>query len=154
MVSSKDGLILITFRLSQISCFTFSLKCFSYDPDSCPDVGIGPLLHFPHPTKGRSSPTNTPVFPLVPSSYRVLCGSRYSFPLVRYSSQLSAGVLHALLCLKVYSWCICGERCTPCPPTLPPSCSPWVVFRLLLLSCFLPFITFRSAVLVSHLIYK
>ena len=29
--------------------------------------------------------------------------SMYSFPLVRYSCLLSAGVLHALLCLKVYS---------------------------------------------------
>ena len=32
--------------------------------------------------------------------------------------------LQALLCLKVYSWCICGERCTPRPHTPPPSCSP------------------------------
>ena len=30
----------------------------------------------------------------------------YSFPLVSYSCPLSAGVLHALLCLKVYSCCI------------------------------------------------
>ena len=60
--------------------------------------------------------------PLVPSSYWVLRGSAYSFPLVRSSRLLSAGVLHALLCLKVYSWCIHRERFTPCPPTLP-SCS-------------------------------
>ena len=53
----------------------------------------------------------------------VLCGSIYSFPLVRYSRPLSAGVLHALLCLKEYSWCIPGERCTPHPPTPLPSCS-------------------------------
>ena len=53
----------------------------------------------------------------------VLHGSIYSFPLVRYSCLLSAGVLHALLCLKVHSWCIRGERCTPHPPTPPPSCS-------------------------------
>ena len=32
-----------------------------------------------------------------------LSSSIYSFPLVRYSCWLSAGVLHALLCLKVYS---------------------------------------------------
>ena len=31
-------------------------------------------------------------------------------------STLSWG-LHALLYLKVYSWCIHGERFTPCPPT-------------------------------------
>ena len=40
---------------------------------------------------------------LVPSSYRVLPGSIYSFLLVRYSCLLSADVLHALLCLKAYS---------------------------------------------------
>ena len=52
-----------------------------------------------------------------------LSSSIYSFPLVRSSCPLSAGVLHARLCLKVYSWCTCGERCTPCPPTPLPSCS-------------------------------
>ena len=45
---SKDCLILIPFRLPQVSCFTLSLKCFSYDSDNCPDVGIRPLLWFPH----------------------------------------------------------------------------------------------------------
>jgi len=49
--------------------------------------------------------------------------SIYTFLLVRYSCLLSAGVLHALRCLKVYSWCICGERGTPYPSTPPPSCS-------------------------------
>ena len=44
----KDCLILIPFRLPQISCFTLSLKCFSSDSFNCPDVGIGPLLQFPH----------------------------------------------------------------------------------------------------------
>ena len=80
--------------------------------------GLDPC--FCSPTRqGRSSPNNTPVPPPpVPSSYRVLRGSIYSFPLVRCSCLLSAGVLHALLkCLKVYSWCIHEERCTPCPPT-------------------------------------
>ena len=75
----------------------------------------------PQPAEGRPSPTNTPVSPLVPSSYWVLRGSIYSFPLVSYFCPISAGVLHALLCLKVYSWYIRGERCTPCPPTPLPS---------------------------------
>ena len=57
---SKNCLILIPFRLPQISWFTLSLICFSSDSDSCRDVGIGSLL--PPPAKGRSSPTNTPVF--------------------------------------------------------------------------------------------
>ena len=46
---SKDYLILIPFRLPQISCF--SLKCFSSDSDNCPAVGIRPLLQFPHPLR-------------------------------------------------------------------------------------------------------
>ena len=56
-------------------------------------------------------------------------------PQVRYSCLLSAGVLHALLCLKVYSWCIHGERCTPLPPIPLPTCSPpnflliWLMVR-------------------------
>ena len=44
----KECLILIPFRLPQISCFTLSLKCFSSDSDNCPAVGIRPLLQFPH----------------------------------------------------------------------------------------------------------
>ena len=43
----KDCLILIPFRLPQISCFTFSLECFSSDSDSCLAVGIRPLRQFP-----------------------------------------------------------------------------------------------------------
>ena len=103
--------------LLQISCFPLRLKCFFSDSDSCPDMGIRPLLQFPH--LSRAGPVLLPLlfFPLVPSSCQVLCDSIYYFPLVRYSYPLSAGVLHALLCLKVYSWCIHGERCTPCRPT-------------------------------------
>ena len=98
----KDCLILLPFRLSQISCFTLSLKCFSSDSDNCPDVGIRPLLQFPHLPRAGPVLLTLLLFPLVPSSYRVLCGSIYSFLLVRYSCLLSAGVLHARLCLKVY----------------------------------------------------
>ena len=47
----KDYLFFIPFRLPQVSCFTLSLKCFSSDSDNCPDVGIGPLLQFPHPPR-------------------------------------------------------------------------------------------------------
>ena len=123
----QQGLILIPFRLPQISCFTLNLKCFSSDSDSCPNVGIGPLLQFPHLPRAHLVLLTLLFFPLVPSSYRVLHGSICSFLLVRYSCPLSAGVLHALLCLKVYSCCICGERCTPLPPTPPPCCSPFQI---------------------------
>ena len=120
----KDCLILIPFRLPQISCFTLSLKCFSSDSDNCPKVVTGPLFQFPHPLRTDPVLLTLLFFPLVRFSSRVLRCSIYSFPLVRYSCQLSAGVLHALLCLKVYSCCICGERFTPHPPPPPPSCSP------------------------------
>ena len=120
----KDCLILIPFRLPQISCFTLSLKSFSSESDNCPDVGIELLLQFPHPPRAGPVLLTLLFSALVPSSYRVLHGSIYSFPLVRYSCPLSAGVPHALLCLKVYFSCIHGERRTPCPPTPPPSCSP------------------------------
>ena len=100
---SKDSLILIPFRLPQISCFTLSLKCFSSDSDNCPNVGIRPLCQFPHPLRAGPVLLTLLFFPLVPSSYRVLRASVCSFPLARYSCPLSAGVLHILLCLKVYS---------------------------------------------------
>ena len=45
---SKDCLILIPFRLPQVSCSTLSLKCFSSDSDNCPFVGIRSLLQVPH----------------------------------------------------------------------------------------------------------
>ena len=117
----KDCLILIPFRLPQISCFTLSLKCFSSDSDRCPAVGIGPLLQLFNPLRG--GPVLLTVFPSSSFVLPSLHGSVYSFTLVRYSCLLSAGVLHALLYLKVYSWYIHGERCTPYPPTPPPSCS-------------------------------
>ena len=126
---SKDCLILIPFRLSQVSCFTLSLKCFSSDSDNCPVVGIRPLLQFPHPRRAGPVLLTLLFFPLVPLSYRVLRGSIYSFPLVRHSCRLSAGFLHAPLSLKVYSRYICGERCTPRLPTPLSSCSP--IFFLL-----------------------
>ena len=84
----KNCLILILFRLSQISCFTVRLKCFFSDSDNCPDVGIRCLLQFPHPPRAGPVLLTLLFFPLVPSSYQVLRGSIYSFPLIRYSSML------------------------------------------------------------------
>ena len=62
----KDYLILIPFRLPQISCFTLSLKCFPSDSDNCPDVGIGPLLQFPYPLRAGPVLITLLFFPLVP----------------------------------------------------------------------------------------
>ena len=98
MAVARTGL-----TLPQISCFTLSFTCFSSDSDSCPSVGIGALLQFPH--LPRAGPVLLTLLfpPPVPSSYRILSGSIYSFLLVGCSCPFSAGVLHPLLCLKVYS---------------------------------------------------
>ena len=208
--------IFIPFRLSQISCFTLNLNCFSSVPNNCLMLGSNSCFSSP-PSEGKSNPMNSPLFPptsFILSSFawfyiffwrrqwyptpvllpgeshgqrslvgcspwgcwesntteqlhfhfslscigegngnplqcsclenprdggtwwaaisgvtqsrtrlKWLSSSIYSFPLVRYSCLLSAGVLQALLCLKVYPWCIHGEKCTPCPPTPPPLCS-------------------------------
>ena len=66
-VCGKDCLILIPFRLPQISCFTLSLKRFSSDSDNCPNMGIRPLLQFPHPLGIGPVPLTLLFFP--PSSF-------------------------------------------------------------------------------------
>ena len=60
-------LILIPFRLPQMSCFTLSLKCFSSDSDNCPDVGIGPLLQFPN--SSRAGPVPLTLLLVPPGSF-------------------------------------------------------------------------------------
>ena len=71
--------------------------------------GFDPLPQIP--TQLRAGPVLVTLlfFPLVPSSYWVLHGSIYSFPLGRYSCLLSDGVLHALLMVSdgvflMYLW--------------------------------------------------
>ena len=64
----KDCLILILFRLPQISCFTLSLKCFSSDSDNCPSVGIGLLLQFSHLPRAGPILLTLLFVPLAPSS--------------------------------------------------------------------------------------
>ena len=88
----QQGLSLIPFRLPQISCFTLSLKCFSSDSDNCPDVGIRPLLQFPHPLRAGPVLLTLLFFPLVPLSYRVFAWFYIFF---------SAGQL----LLSTLSWC-------------------------------------------------
>ena len=88
----KDCLILIPFRLLQISRFSLGLKWFSSDRQSW--CGDGTPAAVPPLTEGRSSPINTPSFP--PSSFILpsfLWVYIYSFLLVRYSCLLSAGIL-------------------------------------------------------------
>ena len=58
--------ILIPFRLSQISCFTLSLKCFSSVPNNCLYVEIRALLQFPHPPRQGPILLTLLFFPLLP----------------------------------------------------------------------------------------
>ena len=71
----------------------------------------------PLPAKGRSSPINTPVFP--PSSF-VLWSFAWCY-IFFSTDQVLLSSLRALLCLKVYYWCIREERCTPHLSALSPS---------------------------------
>ena len=66
----KDCLILILFRLPQISCFTLSLECFFSDSDNWPNMRTEPPASVLLPAKGRFNPTNTSVFS--PSSFVLL----------------------------------------------------------------------------------
>ena len=125
---SKD--CLFSFHLGCHTCFTLSLKCFS--SDSIPRCGDRTPASVPPPPRAGAvlltllffSPSSFILWSFMQNSLCRIYGSRYSFPLVRYSCVLWAGVLHALLCLKLYSWCVCGERYTPHPPSPPPSFSP------------------------------
>ena len=104
----KDCLILIPFRLPWLSCFTPSLKCFSSDSDNCPDVGIEPLLQFPNPLRAGPVLLTLPLSLLVPSSYRVLCGSIYSFSgghvLLSALSWYSASTSLSEVVFLMYPW--------------------------------------------------
>ena len=67
--------------MPQVRCFTLSLKCFSSDSDSCPAVGIRPLLQFPHLPRAGLVLLTLLFFP--PSSFILL---RFAWFCVFFSS--------------------------------------------------------------------
>ena len=90
----------------------------------------------PPPAEGRSSPTNTAVFP--PSSF--VLPSFAWFYIFFSTSQVLLSILSwwsaCTSVYEVYCWCIHGERCTPCPLTPPPSCSQSCsIFEVLVVWC-------------------
>ena len=91
---------LIPFRLLQSSCFTHSLKYFSSNPNRCPDVGIRPLLQFPHLLRAGPVLLTFLFFPLIPLSYWVLRGSIYAFPVAGYSCLSQTDLYY----LGVWKW--------------------------------------------------
>ena len=80
----------------------------SLHPKQCPKCGGLTPASVPSPSKYRSSPAYSPLSHFLLSPCQVLCGSILSFPGIRDSCMLSAGVLKDLLNLKMYSWNICG----------------------------------------------
>ena len=96
---NRDCVSLIPIRLSQISCFTLSLKCFLSVPNLCPCVGIRPLLQFPPPAKGRFSPMKSSLSPptsfVLPRFALFFSGGQVLLPTLSWSSAssfLSEGV--------------------------------------------------------------
>ena len=99
---SKVCLSLFPFRLPQTSCFISALNV-SPLTDSCPKVGIGPLLQICHQLRAGPVLPTLLFFPLVPSSYRVLRGSIYS---LRWSGAPVCSQL--VFCMHFCVW-----RCLP-----------------------------------------
>ena len=130
---NKDCLILIPFRLPQISCFTLGLKCFSSDSDNCPHVGIGPLLQFPHLPKACPVLLTFPFSPLVPSSYQVVLYIPFHWSGTPVHSQL-------VFCMHFYVW-----RC------IPDVSVERDVFHVHLLLCHLVLPWQADSLLLSHL---
>ena len=80
----KDCLILIPFRLPQITCFTLSLKCFFSVSRQLPQCGDQTPASVSPPAEGSFCPTNTPVFP--PSSFVLPSVCMLLYTLFQWSS--------------------------------------------------------------------
>ena len=117
----------VCMAVTRIIWFSFHLDCHrsaasllvsNVSPLSqtiAPMWGLDPCFssstHWGQGVVSRQSYKPSCFFPLVPASYQGIHGAIYSFQLVRHSCPHSDGVLQAGLCLKVYTWCILGERC-------------------------------------------
>ena len=94
------SVILTPFRLPHINFFTLSLKCFSSEPNSRPDIEIGPLLQFPHLLRTGPVPLAL-LFPPRP----FLCSTE--FCVVLYILSLRPGTLahsQLVMCKRVCVW--------------------------------------------------
>ena len=102
---SKDCLILILFRLPQKSCFTLSLKYFSSDSDNCLDVRN--CASVPRPPRAGPFLLTLLFPPLVPLSYRVLCGSLYIFStchVLLSALNWCSACIFVSECILMYPW--------------------------------------------------
>ena len=88
-----------------------------------PQCGDQTLASVPPPAKGRSSSSNTSLFP---HSSFILPSFVWFYTFLSTGQVLLSTLSWCSACTsvsEVYSWCIHGERCTPSPPTPLPSCS-------------------------------
>ena len=91
--------------------------------------GSDPCFSSP-PTKGRASPTETPVFP---TSSFILPNFVWFYIFFSASQILLSALSWCSACTSVsemYSWCIHEERCSPHPPTPLPS-SPFHFLKII-----------------------
>ena len=106
---SKNCLILIPFRLPQISCFTLSFKCFSSDSDNCLAVGIRPLLQFAYPLKAGSvlltslfSPPSSFLLPSFAWFYKFFSASQVLLSALSWCSACTVSVSECVFLM--YPW--------------------------------------------------
>lgn len=84
-----------------------SLKCFPAS-QTMPQMWWSDPCFSSLTLQVQVQPAYSPLSHFLLWSCQVLCGSIHSFPGIRDSCLLSAGVLKDLLNLKMYSWNICG----------------------------------------------
>ena len=86
-------IVLTPFSHRSAASLPDSLKHVYSVPTDCADVGISSLLQFPQALGADPVPAHSLLFLFLLSAYWVLCGSAFSFLVVRDSCQLSVGCL-------------------------------------------------------------
>ena len=98
-----------------LGCHWSAVSLSALNVSSLTQTGL--LLQFPHLLRAGLVVLTLLFFLIVPLSYQVLPGSIYSFPLVRFSCPLSAGVLHdcGFFLITILSLLSYGEIQIPIP---------------------------------------
>ena len=106
----------------------------SSDSDNCPNVGIGPLLQFPHLLRAGPALLTLLFFP---SSSCMLPSFVWLYVFFSAGQVLLSALSWCSACTSVSDGVFLmyrGERRTPRPPTPPPSCSPHLKIQTILVN--------------------